>query len=170
MKPSARLMIPCLLLVVAGCGAPTPDGDLATPPAPVAQVSQVDLQVMPTAINFDDRPGPDGLRAMVFLYQVHSDGKVETVLGEGTLELVLFDGRIEESAILSTAPLHVWKFTSPELRPFSRRGMVGWGYGFPQLLWGQDAPTKSVVTLVARFTGAGRTVYSAPVAIPTRST
>lgn len=170
MNPSARWIIPCLLLAVAGCADQTPVGDRTTPPGPVAQVSQVDLQVVPTAINFDDRPGPDGLRAMVFLYQVYSGGKVETVMGDGTLELVLFDGRVEESAILSTAPLHVWKFSSPELRPFARRGMVGWGYGFPQLPWGKDAPTKSVVTLVARFTGAGRTVYSAPVTIPTRST
>jgi hypothetical protein len=156
-----KLLVVCACCVVCGgigC-APTIGG---SPPAPVNSVDRMDLFARPAALNWDDNPGPDGLEVRVHFYQ---RTQPLTVTVRGTLELLLFEGKVTAPQILTEKPFHVWSFASEQHRKLLRRDTPGWCYAL-RLLWGRRIPKGSIVTVVGRYVPRdGRAVYSAPVSI-----
>lgn len=134
-----------------------------TPPSPVERADAVELwAVPPAAINWDETPGPDGVQVRVFLYMAE---QAETVLVKGTVECLLYDGRVPRENLSVAKPMRVWTFTTQDLATRHLRGMAGWGYAL-QLGWGRNVPAASVVTVAARYVPpAGEPVYSAPISI-----
>jgi hypothetical protein len=151
-----------MAMPAGGCNLPGMTGS-----AP-AIVSSVDLQAMPTAVNIDNRPGPDAVQAMVYLYELDQPkpGNVRTVEAQGNLEFLLYDGNVSAERLEGERPMQVFEFTPQQLGLYKTRGMAGVGYGV-QLAW-ERPPRAPTVTLIARYNQGGRTVYSAPVGIAVR--
>ena len=157
-----------LLVVVAAAGCTQSGGRQVrspslTPPNPVDMADRVELWLVPAAaVNWDDDPAPDGVRAQVFLYQAQQP---ETVLVKGTLELLMYEGRVSRMGLADATPQRVWTFTPQELAACVVRGMVGWGYAV-QLEWGRQAPTSAAVTFAVRYAPpTGPRIFSAPAVI-----
>lgn len=132
------------------------------PPRPVRQIDRIDLYSLPAAVNMDDIPGPDGLKVRVFLFQLAEPAPVTVT---GTLEFLLYDGKVPPARLAEARPIHLWSFQQGELARYLTRSMIGWGYSMP-LAWGPDAPTAPIVTLAARYMPpAGKPLYSAPIFI-----
>ncbi len=161
----------CLAAVgaaLAGCAGPQQQDvrpGSATPPRPVADVDVVDLQAMPTAMNWDDVSGPDGLQARVFLFR---QDRAQPVVGEGRLVFSMFEGRVPVTALAVAEPAERWAFEGDALRARLGRNIVGWGYAFV-LPW-RRVPPSAAVTLVAHYEppGGGRPVRSAPLTVAVR--
>ncbi len=150
-----------LLALPSVTGCVPPNGSEG--PRPVTRIEWIDLHVMPTAVNLDDVPGPDGLRAQVFLYQL---ARPEPVTVDGTLEMLLYEGNIPAASLDKHEPFHVWRFDAAELRGMLIRKLGLWGYSM-ELRWGRRAPTAAAVTLEARYSRpGGKTIHSVPSAIP----
>ena len=158
-----------VLLAAAGCTVPSTGHRMTspslTPPQPVDQADVVELwAVPPAAINWDEDPGPDGIRGQILLYSNRNAG-AETVLVKGTLECLMYEGRVPRDGLPTARPQRTWTFTSQELATRQVRSMVGWGYA-AQLGWGRQVPASASVTFAVRYTpSAGPTIYSAPVVI-----
>lgn len=156
-----HLLTACLVaaaVVVSGC--PPPDA----PPPQVVRVDQITLLALPTALNWDNRPGPDGVQTIIHLFQ---QGPREPVLASGTLEFLLYEGRVSREELAAAKPFHIWPFTASEIEPYLGRSKAGWGYAL-RLPWGPKVPQSGSVTLAVRYTplgAGGPTLYSAPTVI-----
>ena len=164
MRPVARLLA-LAALALAGCA----EGEFGrtsvspTPPKPVAQVDAVELWASPpAAINWDDKPGPDGVQVRLYLFQV---GRPQPVMVDGAIEFRMYAGRVSHGGVPEVDPFKVWRFTSDDLDVRRFRSMVGWGYA-ARLGWGGQVPEASVVSVQAVYEPSeGQGVVSAPVAI-----
>lgn len=124
-------------------------------------VIAVDLQALPAAVNFDARPGPDGLEVMVYLYEQQRPQPAEA---NGIIEFLMYDGKIPQDKLMTAGPMQAWSFGPAQLVGARSKGLAGTGYAF-QLSWKQ-VPAGNRVTVLARYTPiAGEPIYSAPVAI-----
>jgi hypothetical protein len=84
----------------------------------------------------------------------------------GTLELVMYEGRLAAENFTTAQPFRVWRFNSQDLVMRQERGVAGWGYG-AQLGWSRQAPASPTVTVLARYLPPqGPAAYSTPVVIP----
>jgi hypothetical protein len=149
----------CVAVMAAtGCG-PMRGGA----PDPVDRVDAIELWANPpAAINWDDVPGLDGVRVNVFLYQA---ARAQPVLVKGTLEFLMFDGRVQQAAMASAKPLLTWSYDDQELATRQFRQTIGWGYA-AQLGWGSRLPTANAVTLVACYKPLkGPAIFSVPLLI-----
>ena len=80
----------------------------------------------------------------------------------GTLEFILYAGRIRADKIATAKPLRTWSFVGEPLQRRAGRSMVGWHYVL-RLGWLQDVPTCTSATLIARYKlPDGRWLYSDP--------
>ena len=148
---------------LAGCNTSGQRKVSPNPPPPVDEIDRIFLQTSPNAINWDGKPGPDGLEVYVHLFR-YSKGLPVTV--RGSLEFVLYEGVIGVKDLASAKPFRSWRFNGKELNSHRIRIMTGWGYAM-RLGWGQAAPTASAVTLLVRYISPkGRSVCSDPIAIP----
>jgi hypothetical protein len=87
-------------------------------------------------------------------------------LASGTLEVLMFDGVINEQTPSTAKPLHVWTQTAAELKSVAAKTHVGVSYPLT-LLWGKNRPSEDVITIASRFIAPdGRAIYSAPSTIP----
>jgi len=162
-----RLLRVCLAagLAAAATGC-APPGSLA--PAPVARVDQITLLALPTALNWDNQPGADGVQTIVHLF---CRSPAAPVLATGKLEFLLYEGRISREELPRTEPFHIWPFTAADLEPYVGRSKAGWGYAL-RLPWGPRTPRAGSITLAARYTPPGArepTVYSAPTTVAMKS-
>ena len=162
----SRLSTILLLLVFSagtvGCDAQSNRRRLSRPPEPVTKVDHIDILSMPAALNFDHRPGPDGVRVTVYLYRLD---RPEPVTIEGTLELMVYEEKVSPSDLHTREPFHVWRFGPEKLARQLFRGIVGWGYAM-DLHWGTRGPRSRTISLVARYLPPeGPDVYSDPVVI-----
>ena len=134
-----------------------------SPPPAQAKVDAIEMRVMPAAVNWDAKPGPDGLQGVVILYSLgESASAVRAVPVSGTLELLMFKGRVTASTAGEVKPAYTWTFTGEQLLPMLEHGIVGWEYVL-RLKWGDKPPCMGAVTLVARYRQPdGRWLYSAP--------
>ncbi len=138
-------------------------------PELVANVDQVHLMVpVQAAIDLDGLPGPDGLLAAVLFTR---EDRPKPVAVSGTLEIMMFDGRIGTDVIATTKPDHHWTFTASELSHLlgtNEYGMLTYRFVLP---WGPTPPKSGVVTLAAKyFPPQGPPVYTdAPVNVPLKS-
>ena len=118
------------------------------PPRPVDRVDEIIVQLTPpTAMNWDDTPGPDGLQARVHFFRADEDLAVTI---RGTLELALYEGRVGDRALVDEKPFRTWKYEGDVLRSHLEKTLVGWGYGM-RLGWGHQPPASGSVTVLARY-------------------
>jgi hypothetical protein len=145
----AALVLGALAAALAGgCGEPGPTKVSAEPPRPVEHVDQITLSLSPpTPVNWDDRPGPDGVQVKVYFFRV--DQPLPVTVG-GTLEFLLYEGRIERGGFEGVEPFRVWRFGPEALPSYLGRGLVGWSYAM-RLGWGANPPAARSLTLRARY-------------------
>jgi len=159
----------CAVLCAATAGCPGPEGKAVVssrPPRPVAVVDVIYIDALPVAMNWDEKPGPDGLEAQVHFYRMDQPLPVTV---SGTLELLLFEGKVSAAAAQANRPFHTWSFTTRELAGTLRKDLAGWGYAM-RLAWGSPAPAAGMVTLIGRYQASGgEWVYSSPVAVATEA-
>jgi hypothetical protein len=158
-----RVVLVGLLLVAAAAGCGSLRNNPAEPPEPVDAADAIDLWANPpVAVNWDDVPGPDGVRTNVFLYRAD---RAAPVLVKGTLEVTMYEGRIHEADILKAVPRQTWTLTEQELATRQMRGPPGWGY-YLQLGWGRNVPASAIVTVLACYKSPKRPpIYSAPLVV-----
>jgi len=164
MRFAARLLA-LAALVLAGCaeGQLGQSGLGPTPPRPVDRVDAMELWASPpAAINWDDKPGPDGVQVRLYLFQV---GRPQPVMVGGAIEFRMYAGRVPQGGVPEVEPFKTWRFASDNLAVLRFRSMVGWGYA-ARLGWGGKPPEASVVSVQAVYEPPeGTGVISAPLAI-----
>ena len=126
-------------------------------------VEQIHVLTGPTALNFDQLPGPDGFMARVYATSTKSAATVP--IQNGTLEVLMFDGVLKDENPASSKPLRVWTYPANELKPYGQRASVGFAYVLT-FLWGDARPTQDKITIVARYVPPrGSPIYSGPTSI-----
>lgn len=126
-------------------------------------VDHIDLMTQPVAANLDGIPGSDGLQVKIYLY--NGD---KTILGKGTLEMILFDGNDSQGDLRFEKPIKTWTFSPNQLKPF-----LTTSYGLQHyqltLAWGDNKPKSKTVTILARYTqGREKEIFSRPVVVPVK--
>jgi hypothetical protein len=150
------------LLGLTGCQVPEIKLD-KTPPRPVANVNKITLLAQPMAVNLDYQPGPDALRVEVFLFH---DDKPQPVLGQDTVQFLLYEWPTGAASQPTDSPYLVWTYPPERLAGHITRNPIGWGYAV-DLKWGAQEPRSNAVTVVAVYRFAdGHTISSSPVTIP----
>jgi hypothetical protein len=148
---------------LTGCFWPKPTSG---PPAPVANVDAMELSASPTAMNWDDKPGPDGIEVVLMCYQIPNSQPVPVTVA-GTMEFQLFEGVVAPEKLSEARPFHVWTFQSWEMnRPGVLSRWYGlWGY-ILRLGWDAHVPTTEKITVTARYLPPnGQPLYAKPVVI-----
>ena len=126
-----------------------------------AGINDIYLDSAPAAINMDSIPGPDGFILQVYLFE--RPAKAMPVPAKGTLEFILYEGRMSITEIATRQPYLIWTFNEEYLPRYARRGRLGGGYSV-NLQWGPDVPRSNTVTLVTRYipNDGSPPIYSAP--------
>ena len=150
----------------AGCttGASRGDGgSVSSPnkkPKRTSGILELHLLTMPVALNLDGAPGPDGVAVKLFA-NVGNAAKPAPIRS-GEIEILLFDGLLNDKNVPALQPAHIWTFTAKELKEFETQAMVGTGYQLT-LRWGSFRPKSDRVSIIARHPiGDGRYLYSTP--------
>lgn len=150
---SVKPGMPSVATPTAGPVAPTVN--------PLPRVDKMELESFPSAVNLDEKPGPDGVTLKLRLYSL--DTPLAFALTQGDMEIVLYEGSIREQEIGSAKPFHIWRFSAKQMSQSGRKSIVGWHYAM-SLNWGDNVPTTSTVTLVARIPRPNSTpIYALPV-------
>ena len=126
-------------------------------------VDNIGLMTQQVTDDLDGVPGSDGLQVKVYLY--HED---KTILGKGTLEIMLFDGNNSQGDLQFEKPIKTWTLSPSQLKPF-----ITTSYGLQHyqltLAWGDNKPKSKTVTILARYTESnGKKVFSRPVVVPVK--
>lgn len=152
------------VLVLSGCGNTGPVKVQNHPPRGVAEVDVIGLRMTPPApVNWDGRPGPDGLQVQVNFFRRDEDLSVTV---KGSLELALYEGRIEVEHLGAARPVRTWRFDSVELSTYCGKSAFGWGYAM-RLPWGSQPPPGPNATLGSRYISpGGRVVSGRPIIVP----
>jgi hypothetical protein len=168
MSRAAWVLVWAASALAAGCGlAARRPGGAAAPGS--GGVVVVNLQAMPTAINWDNNPGSDGLRCRVYLFGPDPHHP-ESMSAEGDLDFLIYEGAISHDEIATSQAVYEWHFSRAALQAQQVRSIAGMGYAF-SLPWGDKVPTSPTITLVARYTAPGaKAAYSSPVAIVMKAT
>jgi len=153
----ALAVVVCVSLILPGCGSTSASGEQVSAGNRIVSMS---LQTAPNALNWDGEPGPDGVRARLFLFAGGQSDAAQ--LQRGSVDFLLFEGRVAESQIAGTPPYHLWSFTASEFAASAGQGLIGWCYE-PTLAWGKHVPRTNTITLVVRINQPGLPpLYSAP--------
>jgi hypothetical protein len=141
--------------VAAGCGpAAGPRAASGARPADVDRVDALSLWATPAAVTLGESERPNGVGVRLYMYQAKA-GKVLPVAGKGEVRIDMYDGALRGESLAAAKPLHAWKFSGADIRPFLGRDSFGLSCYEMALRWGQDVPTAPAVTLVARYQSAG---------------
>jgi hypothetical protein len=132
------------------------------PSVTTGPVDQIQILAAPFAVDLDGLPGPDGIAVKFYALSAQQPGAVP--VQSGTLEVFMYDGLVGEQPAFTNAPLHTWKLSAEQLKPFEVRSAVGAAYQL-SLPWGKDRPTKSRVTVLARYTVADRPIRSSSTSV-----
>lgn len=148
---------------LAGCRTDGHQKVSTNPPRAVDEIDRIFLQTAPNAVNWDGKPGPDGLEVCVHMFRV---SQALPVTVRGTLRFTIYEGVISEKDLVSARPLHSWQFDGETLQLHRVRLMMGWGYAM-RLGWEQNKPTTSSVTLTVEYLPQkGNSIHTKPIAIP----
>lgn len=169
LKNTLLLLVAVSAIGASGCTQKTIKGKRL--PDSVDQIDKVALLVPQNAIiNWDKKPGLDGVIAQVMLFQNQGKGP-KSVLVSGEIDLMLFEGSMPKTLSSIPEPFCTQTFTSAEL---SAR-IVGqysslWSYSL-RLPWPKIPGTKNVWMIARYRPQSGRAVYSsaAEQRIPTAS-
>ncbi len=153
-----------LLSAALGCQDPGRVRVHNWPPRPVDRVDEIMLRLTPPApVNWDDKPGADGLQVQINFFQVDEPLSVTV---KGSLDLALYEGHIQPEDIAAAKPLHTWPFSGVQLAGLAGKSAVGWGYAM-RLPWGARPPAGVTATLAARYrSGGGNVMTSKPLYVP----
>ena len=153
-----------LASAVTGCQNPGRVTVHNWPPRPVDRVDEIVLRLTPPApVNWDDRPGPDGLQVQVNFFQVDEPLSVTV---KGSLDLALYEGHVRPEDLAAAKPIHTWPFSGVQLAGLAGKSAVGWGYAM-RLPWGSKPPAGTTATLAARYRSADGNVKAAqPLYVP----
>ena len=157
--------VAALAAALAGCngGAATVS---ATPPRAVDEVDDILILAGPTATNWDNRPGADGLDVNVYLYRYARD---LPVIVKGTLEFTLYEGVVRSEDLAEARHFRKWRFDADSLKQCMGHSQAGWGYRI-RLSWSPAVPATTSVTLASRYVSrGGRIAYARPITIATRA-
>ncbi len=161
-RPTEFLLWLCLSLLVGllvGC-AGRPGGTSAAS----SPVDTLVLLSAPTAVDVAPAPGPDGIE--IKIYALTKSKSKPIAITSGKLEVLLFDGVINEQTPADVKPLRVWTRPAADLKGFANKTAIGVSYPLT-LLWGESRPKQDMITIVARYIAPdGRTIYSGPSTIP----
>ena len=126
-------------------------------------VDRVLLFTTPAALNLDQDPGVDGIRAMVYTFQ-HSEAR-PVAIRDGSVEILMYEGHHSDSAQADQdTPFQVWSFPSEELAMRAAQSAVGVGY--PLVLRWEGRRPEGEIRVVARVLDEeGDIVYSRPVSL-----
>jgi len=95
-----------LLGLIIGCASPK-----QKTPSPHANsegpVDQLNMLAIPVALNFDQRPGPDGFVVKVYAGNRNRPRPVSIL--SGTLELLMYDGILKSPGLNTAKPRRTWK-------------------------------------------------------------
>ena len=79
------------------------------PPRPVDRVDEIVLRLTPPSpVNWDDKPGPDGLQVQINFFQIDEPLSVTV---KGSLDLALYDGHVLPEDLAAAKPIHTWPFS-----------------------------------------------------------
>jgi len=163
MSYRATIAIAVGLAALAGCQEPEGPVRPQGPPEPVAQVDQVHLwaPLQPT-VKTGGGPGADAVQIEVYFEQA---GQTMPVTVLGTLEVLMFAGRVQGEDLGTATPLQTWSFTASELRERLNRGRYGM-FGYRLILPWDRRPTGQMITLTARYIPPqGPVVVSSPISV-----
>jgi hypothetical protein len=134
------------------------------PPRPVDRVDEIVLRLTPPApVNWDDRPGPDGLQVQINFFRIDEPLSVTV---KGSLDLALYEGHVRPENLAAAKPIHTWPFSGAQLASQAGKSAVGWGYAI-RLPWGDRPPAGATATLTARYRSADGNVKAAqPLYVP----
>ncbi|MBT3200891.1 MAG: hypothetical protein HN350_13360 [Phycisphaerales bacterium] len=169
LKNALLLLIAISAMGASGCTQKTINGKRL--PDTVDQIDKIALLVPQNAIiNWDGKPGLDGVIAQVMLFQNQEKGP-KSVLVSGEIDLMLFEGRKPKTLNNAPKPFCTKTFTSSELAT----KIVGqysslWSYSL-RLPWPKIPATKDVWMIARYRPKSGRAVYSSPAEqrVPTAS-
>ena len=123
-------------------------------------ITEINLLAIPVALNFDQKPGPDGFVIKVFASNRQRPKPLE--IESGRIEILMFDGAPGTAEGASFEPKRVWNYTAQELRGLEVRSSIGIGYQITAI-WGEAKPAGNKISVVVRYTGpSGGSVVSAP--------
>ena len=143
----------------ASSGSPSMSSPVATGPMPHV----VSVQSTPAAVNWDGKPGADGLAIRLFFWR--RDQAKAISLSGGFVEFVMYDGSVGSENIETTPTLKRWIYTADQLSALRAQSAFGFGYAL-QLPFENNKPTKGSVTLVVRYLSGSQTVaVSKPVVV-----
>lgn len=151
------------MAVAAGCQQPDAPVRPKTPPEPVARVDQVHLwaPLQPT-VKVGGGSGADAFVVEVFFEQA---GQNMPVTVSGSLDMLLFAGRVEGEGLSQAKPLQTWSFSPPQLSGMLIRGQYGM-FGYRLMLPWDKPPARPMVTLVAKYRPPqGPPVISSPISV-----
>jgi len=151
--------------LLGGCVSDRPRPKSRPPAAVKGPIAQIHLLTGPTALDFDQLPGPDGFA--VRLYATSPKTPNTVVIARGRVEVLMYDGlqQPQQTNAVTVQPRQVWTFSAEELKHFEVRSPIGVAYDLT-LLWGQARPTQAWVTLVARYVPVqGLPLYSGASAV-----
>ena len=122
-------------------------------------VDAVHVFGLPVTINMDTRPGPDGFAVRVFVTK--NGGAKGTVINNGSIEILMFDGAMKLEDLATQQPKERWKFSPKQLASVREQTSLGTAYRFT-LQW-TEAPRHGHVTVLARYVPQkGEPIYSSP--------
>ena len=161
MKKLAILAILVCGAALAGCDG-SGRGSGLRPPPPTVDVQGFTLSSSPTALNWDEDPAPDGVITRVQFFQLGPNDQVRSVPVKGTLEFLLYEGRVAQADLAKVTPSNVWTYQANDLPTYLGKQMGMWAYQM-QLDWRTRPPKSTVVTLIARWQPPnGEWQYSEP--------
>ncbi|MDP6637500.1 MAG: hypothetical protein QGG42_21585 [Phycisphaerae bacterium] len=155
------------ILILAAVAAAAQVGCTTTPvrsgrPVTVANIDRIALLVPENAIvNWDDKPGLDGIVAQVMHFKDYGKGP-KSVLVSGEVDIMVFEGPKPDRFDNAGKPFFSQTFTSGQLA----QRIVGqynalWSYSL-RVRW-PAVPQSSKVWLIARYRPpSGNAVYSSP--------
>lgn len=133
-------------------------------PTPSPTVNAIELSAMPTAINFDNIPGPDGVRIRIVLWQIISDVPHAIQLKQGIVECLLYEGQVAPDTLNEKQPAIIWRYSANSLARSMSKSIVGYKYN-ASLRWNKDnQPKGSTITIAVRLLRPGRSpLYAKPI-------
>jgi hypothetical protein len=158
-RPLTAWLVPLLLFpLLPGCSSTSPRTPAPSPSADA--IREINLLVMPTALNLDGQPGPDAVAVKIFAASATHAQAIP--IRDGLLEIAAYSDTLPVDPSVPATPFHLWRFTSAELARHASTTLLGTAYNLT-LSWSPKTLTGNRLTLVARHLPPdGTPVSSAP--------
>ena len=171
MRTSAILLVVATLAGCQGSGettaTPAVEG-AADARAPHPSIDKIELQSQLAPVNLDARPGPDGVQVRLYLWRAADP--LAAMLERGTIEFLMYEGRVAPTQLNAAQPLRIWSYSAGRLRGAAGKSAFGYGYTMA-LSWADQPPRTGMITLTARLLRPGaEPLYAEPVNLAVGST